>query len=128
MSASVEHRNSALRAGLERFQGDVNVHPQMDKVLRDWEPTILIECSDDAAQSYILSVRGRKIVEVVAPIAIDAQASCDIRVRGSVQTLTEIFGGSLSPVTAFDEGLLQIFASERDQIKIDTISLILWGV
>lgn len=115
---------SQLRDGLLRFQRNVNDHPQMRKVLNDWDRDILVEASD-APERYLLLVRDRRMDEVTTgdPSGIDI-----ISIKAPLETLMEIFCGFLSPAQAHDEGVLQVFASERDQVKLDTISLLLWGL
>ncbi len=49
-----------------------------------------------------------------------------IKMKGSQRTLTDIFRGDLNPASEFLDGRLQVTASDKDQVKLDAITLLLW--
>jgi hypothetical protein len=52
----------------------------------------------------------------------------NIVIEGSQDVITGIFSGSKNPSVEVLDGNLALFGSDMDQIKLDALSLILWGV
>ena len=92
--------------------------------MRDWEPVILIEVLNTGWKQY-LPVRDGRITEITSDFM---DISHVVRLRSSEETLVAIFDGKFNPLEAFLNGELEIFATDVDQVKLDAISLVLWGV
>jgi len=116
--------SSSLPECLRTFVQSVNTHPSIGKLLKGWEPLLLIEATD-GGQQFNLQVQDSKLGEVGVGAA-DAPHS--ILVRGDSAVLRDVFSGALNPAQAYLEGSLEVFGSDRDQIKLDAISLVLWGM
>ena len=108
---------------LKSFQEKVNAHASLKSLLKGWEPTIIIE-STDSQRVFSLSVRNQKIDAVLGQRCSDRH---EILVRGTERMLEGVFSGKYNPAMAHLEGDLEVFGSERDQVKLDSISLVLWG-
>ena len=109
---------------LRSFIQSANTHPHIAKLLKGWEPLLSIEATDDG-QCFNLRVRDSRIDEVAGE---DTDAAHSILVRGESDVLREVFSGGLNPAQAYLEGNLEVFGSERDHIKLDAITLVLWGM
>jgi hypothetical protein len=109
---------------LHAFVQSANAHPRVGKLLKGWEPLLAIEATDDG-QRFNLRVHDARLDEV-ALTAVEPDNS--ILVRGSNAVLREVFSGALNPARAYLEGSLEVFGSDRDHIKLDAISLVLWGM
>jgi hypothetical protein len=120
MSTS-DHRETLTRA-LSRFRAKVNEHPRLRTLLKGWDRDIVIEC-DDVDVSEALHVRGSLVSDLSASAA-DADVTITMRADHSV--LVDVFEGRRSPANLFLDGDLQVFASDKDQVKLDAISLLLW--
>jgi len=116
--------NPNLPQCLSTFVQSVNTHPSVGKLLKGWEPLLTIEATDDG-QRFHLRVQNSKVAEVGAA---DAETSHSILVRGESTVLRDVFSGTVNPAQAYLEGNLEVFGSDRDQIKLDAISLVLWGM
>ena len=116
-----EPRETLTRA-LSQFQAKVNQHPRLRTLLQGWERDIEIEC-DDVDVAERLRIRG-SLIRDVSDAAPDADVT--ITMRASHSVLVDVFEGRRSPAKLFLDGDLQVFASDKDQVKLDAISLLLW--
>ncbi|MEW5754899.1 MAG: hypothetical protein AB1810_01215 [Pseudomonadota bacterium] len=108
---------------LKTFQDKVNAHAALRSLLKGWEPTIIVEPTD-SPRVFSLPVRNQKIDAVWDRRHADRH---EILVRGTGQLLNAVFSGKTNPARAHLDGELAVFGTERDQVKLDAISLVLWG-
>lgn len=117
-----------LQACLDRFRDLANGNQRVRKLIQGWCPVILITPSDESA-AFAARVDGAigawnsKTAE-----AATLEADQLITLRAPQAILKQVFSGELNPARAHIDGTLQVFADDRDQVKLDAISLILWGV
>ena len=104
------------------FSSRVNNSGRIQSLLKDWNRTLSIEAEDAPSESYVLVFRDCAVVSVCR----GRDESASIIMRAPVQLLGEVFSGRTNPAMAFLEGQLQVFADDRDQVKLDAISLLLW--
>lgn len=121
---SANENSVSLHETLCLFREKVNEHARIHSIIKGWEPVILIEASDTQLRRY-LPVRSSRIVEVAEQ---HVETSHSVHLRGTEEVLTSIFDGRANPAESFLDGALEIFASDKDQVKLDAISLVLWGV
>ncbi len=109
------------------FKDKANSHPRIASLIKGWEPTIVVEATDSGTKRY-LPVRGCRIESVDTNDTGDgAPAGHVVHLRAAEAVLAAVFDGRSNPADAFLEGDLEIFASDKDQVKLDAISLVLWG-
>lgn len=114
---------SPLNETLLRFRDQVNADARLRSILQDWEPVIVVEVLGGGWKRDLV-VRDCRIAEILE----DAGASAHVvHLLAEEGVLNAVFGGGLNPTEAFLDGELQIFASDKDQVKLDAISLMLWG-
>lgn len=113
----------SLFSSLETFARRVNAHERLPKLLKTWNPTIVVEARD-LEQSYSLLVRDQRVAEVVRGAHDDSHL---ITVQGDGKLLESVFDGSQNPTQAVLDGELVVYGSEIDQVKLDAITLVLWG-
>lgn len=112
-----------LHRCLSEFREDANAHPRVKSLLKGWERSASIVALD-TEDSFRFRFEGGTITDVEAATACDDD---EITIRGTDQVLRDVFTGRLNPATAHLSGALQVFASEKDQVKLDAITLVLWG-
>ncbi|MCL8268332.1 SCP2 sterol-binding domain-containing protein [Leptospira weilii] len=117
--------NSTILECLTLFQEKVNENPRMKTLLKNWNPIILVE-SNDLNDKYFLTIRDTKIVDIQNNYSEDINHL--IHLRANSENIVSVFSGKLNPANAFLNGTLEVFAQEKDQIKLDAISLVLWGI
>ena len=125
MYLTVEHED--IGTSLNFFAGSVNGNSRMAPLLKGWEPVVLVEESD-SGQLYTFKVVGGRVQSATAVDADDAQLPHTIRLRGSQATLCGVFTGKLNPAAAYVKGALEVYGSTADQVKLDVICLVLWGL
>lgn len=122
MMTSAEQDN--LKQCLLGFIEKVNSHTRMKFLLKDWEPTIVIDTTDTEA-AYSLVVKGSRVADLVEGTL---EADHCVQLQAESEVLMKIFSGKLNPARAHMDGQLAAYGSDRDQVKLDAISLILWGI
>jgi len=111
-----------LRATLERFQLRVNDNARVRALITGWDRTLVVRGTgpEDA-----LAVRFEGgLVRDLRPAMADEKA--EVILHAETRVLCDVFTGVANPAQEFLEGTLQVFASDRDQVKLDAIALILW--
>ena len=111
-----------LEQCLTQFSDKVNQNARLKGVLRGWDRVMQIEATDTPDERFVMEFRGSAVVSVARGNA----ESPPIVMRAERRLLIDIFAGTTNPAMAFLDGDLQIFADDRDQIKLDAISLLLW--
>ena len=94
----------------------------MTTLLKGWDRMTLVEAEDTGA-TYTMDFRGCQITRLVSG---HEEGTVNIRLKASERILTDIFSGALNPSSEFLDGRLVVDASDKDQVKLDAISLILW--
>lgn len=108
---------------LLQFRDKVNADTRLRTTLKGWEPVIIVEATESGWKQYVV-VRDCQIAEIRAD---GAQNTHIVHLLAEEGVLNAVFSGSLNPTEAFLNGDLQIFADDKDQVKLDVISLMLWG-
>lgn len=116
---------SDIQAALVGFKDRVNNSPRARKLLTNWEPVVLVE-STDGAERYFMNIKDSTISSVATEG--DDEASHLVHVRGTAAELCAVFLGKKNAARAVLDTDLEVFASDKDQVKLDAISLVVWGV
>ena len=109
---------------LQRFRLKANASERVRKITAAWHPTLFVECLDTGTRYQLRIGDG-----VIAPIDVtDAEpGESALLVRGDSAVLSAVFAGSLHPLHAYNDGALEVYGSPSDQVKLDAISLVVWG-
>lgn len=111
---------AGLRAALADFAGRVNGDERLRKMIADWDRTIALEASEGGGEGLVV-----RAGEVRVADAMPDQA--DIRLRASVSVLEDVFSGALSPTEPYVDGSLAVQGSQEDVLRLDFLSLMIWG-
>lgn len=111
-----------LHSALLHFQSLVNANSRVQQLLESWERLVSVEGEDSDERYSVLFDHG-EITTVRPPTPADEP---DITLRAQSALLCEVFTGAKNPATEFLDGTLQVLASDRDQVKLDAISLLIW--
>jgi hypothetical protein len=112
----------SLRSCLEDFRQKVNQHPRLRTLLKSWDRVIVVEGTDTGSR-LSMPFSDSRITSVQDG---EPPAGTAIRIRAPEPLLIQVFSGAVNPTTAFLQGELQVFADDRDQVKLDAITLVLW--
>ncbi|MCR4420309.1 MAG: SCP2 sterol-binding domain-containing protein [Clostridia bacterium] len=108
---------------LADFRDRCNADPQLRRLLLDWDRDILVQATD-ADSSYVLTVRDGTVYldhrggEVGRP---------DVTVSAEIALLVELFSGRITPTEPYLNGTLKVLGTEEDVMRLDFISLMIWG-
>jgi hypothetical protein len=119
----VECGHMGLKTTLEDFQTKVNENQRIEKILKGWAPHIFVE-PRGTNERYTMIVADSKITAV-----LEGRQEADhlVHLSADPQIMNQVFSGELNPSEAVLDGILSVFASDKDQVKLDAISLVLWG-
>ncbi len=111
---------------LEEFKTQVNDNAHIQRIVKGWNTDVLLEESDSKSR-YRLAIEDGKIqeVQVCEP---NTSFDCTMRIIGDSVIMQGLFAGRVNGIRANNEGLLSIYGPMNDQVKLDAIALILWGL
>lgn len=112
-----------LERALHAFSVRANGHAHVRDLARHWQTEFYVE-STDSPNCFRLVLREGEIVGVESTTPPTHET---LLLRGNAQVLQAVFSGSQHPLTAYNEGYLQIYGPQADQNKLDAISLLIWG-
>jgi hypothetical protein len=111
-----------LEHALCHFRDLVNAHPRMKTLLKGWDRAAVV-ATEDAGETFTIEFKDCRIISIQPGVVVDNAA---IKLKATLRTLTDIFLGALNPASEFLDGRLQVVASDKDQVKLDAITLLLW--
>ena len=117
--------NNALSDCLSKFCDKVNQNPNIPPLIKGWEPNLIIT-SDDSGESFTLYVRDCKAQRL--QVGSDGEHSHIVEVSAVHEVLCGVFSGEQNASSRFLAGDLAIFGSDKDQVKLDAIALLVWDV
>ncbi|MBM3117043.1 hypothetical protein [Jeongeupia naejangsanensis] len=111
---------------LEDFKLQVNANPQIQRIVKSWDTDIVLE-ENDTATSYWMNIDRGQIGQIHLGDIANGNDN-PIRIVGDGATLRAVFEGKINGIRANNDGLLEIYGQMNDQVKLDAIALILWGI
>jgi len=110
-----------LSASLEGFCGSCNSNEQLKSMNLDWNRRIGVKANDIDAGFTITYQDG------VAQVDPEFSEDADLKVESDSETLVSVFYGEVTPAQPYAEGTLRILGSEDDILRLDFVSLLIWG-
>lgn len=111
---------------LEKFQADVNTNAHIQRIVKGWNTDVLLEESD-SEDSYRLLINDGKIEQIVYSTT-NPNEEAPMKIVGDAAIMRGLFNGKVNGIRANNEGLIAIYGAMGDQVKLDAIALILWGI
>lgn len=115
---------SELLLSLQSFQSEVNKNDGVKKLTKNWNPRMIIQ-SSNSEEVYTLAIQESSISEIIAGEVASAH---EIRIEGDAEILRDVFNGKTNPAEAVLNGEIAVYGEQSDQIKLDAISLVIWGL
>jgi hypothetical protein len=115
---------STLLESLENFKERVKENDNVHKLVQNWDRNIVVEAMDTES-IYTLLIRNSTIETIIEDENEDESV---IRLEADEDVLSTIFTGKLNPAEAVLNGELVVFGDPADQIKLDAITLLIWGM
>ncbi len=118
-----EASTDTLLSALEDFRARADAAPSVKKLLARWDRLVEIRALSEPRRSFFLrSTAGR----MLGPER-SAGGSPDIVIAAHESVLQGVFRGELNPARAHLDGELQAYGSQKDQLVLDSIVLLIWG-
>lgn len=110
-----------IKASLQAFLDSYNKNERVRMMNRDWNRVILIRANDvNSEHTLVLSEGNLFLYEGV-------QGEPDLTVIADSETLADLFYGDITPTGPYLNGTLKVVGSEDDIVRLDFISLMIWG-
>lgn len=115
--ASHEEITNSLKAFVEGY----NRNTQLKAMNRDWNRTVLVQATDVPSQHTLVLRDGELTL-------LEGKAGeADLTVTAESDLLTRLFYGEITPTEPYLNGTLKVLGREEDVIRLDFISLMIWG-
>ncbi|MDI3269385.1 MAG: SCP2 sterol-binding domain-containing protein [Bacillota bacterium] len=111
-----------LREALEDFVARYQEEPRLKVMNRDWDRVLHVVPTDLPEGRFTLRVKEGDVL-----LEDGASGEADMVLRAKSDLLTDLFFGDISPTEPYMQGDLRIEASEEDTIRLDVITLMIWG-
>lgn len=109
-----------LEENLMRFVARFNQNPRFQEMNRDWDRHIVVAAQEGGA--YRLQLR-----DGVMSLDPEGTEPADIALTAPREVLSAIFDGRLSPTEPYMDGDLQVRGSQEDMLRLDVLTLLIWG-
>jgi putative sterol carrier protein len=103
------------------FKDNYNSNERLKIMNRDWDRVVVIKATD------IESLHTLTVMDGVVSLKEGAVENPDLTVISDSETLADIFYGDITPTEPYNNGTLRIMGQEDDIIRLDFISLMIWG-
>ncbi len=110
---------------LSHFCESVNHNPDVAPLLKGWEPNVII-LADDSNEAFTLYIRNCKAERFEQ--GADRAHEHIVEICAKQQVLCGVFSGQQNAASKFLQGELAIFGTDKDQVKLDAIALLVWDV
>lgn len=106
---------------LSVFVDKYNKNERLKVMNRDWDRVVVVKATDIDSQHTLTLKDG------VVSLKEGASDNPDLTVISDSETLADIFYGDITPTEPYNDGTLRVMGSEDDIIRLDFISLLIWG-
>ncbi len=115
--ASHDEISKSLRAFVDGY----NRNARLKAMNRDWNRTVLVQATDIPSQ-HTLVLRDGELT-----LLEGAAGEADLTVTAGSDLLADLFAGEITPTEPYLDGRLKVLGREEDIIRLDFISLMIWG-
>lgn len=116
--------NMTLIESLTSFRNKASDNPRVHRITTGWSQRLSVHARDTECRYYIDIKEGQ--LSHVQPDQSDYDAQ-HLLIRGDESLLAKMFSGVVHPIAAYNNGELEVYGDQRDQVKLDAISLVIWG-
>lgn len=110
-----------LTESLMAFSDSYNKNERLKVMNRDWNRVVVVKAND------IESLHTLTVADGVVSLREGGSDHPDLTVIADSETLADMFYGDITPTEPFNNGTLIINGSEDDIVRLDFISLMIWG-
>jgi putative sterol carrier protein len=110
-----------ITESLKSFADGYNKNERLKVMNRDWNRVVVVKAND------IESLHTLTVADGVLSMREGGSGQPDLTVISDSETLADMFYGDITPTEPYNNGSLCIMGSEDDIIRLDFISLMIWG-
>lgn len=110
-----------ITESLKAFTDNYNKNERLKIMNRDWDRVVVVRATDVESQHTLTVKKG------VVSLKEGNSDNPDLTVISDSETLVDIFYGDITPTEPYNNGTLRIMGTEDDIIRLDFISLLIWG-
>lgn len=110
-----------ITESLQAFQDSYQANEKLKIMNKDWDRNVLV-IANDIESAHTLLVKEGELSFIQG-----RQGDPDLTVISDSDTLTDMFFGDITPTEPYLNGDLKIVGSEDDILRLDIISLLIWG-
>lgn len=114
--------SSEFYAALDQFREKVNQNARLRQMMRDWDREIEVVARDLADAPASITMRAGEMDWRPQPASTP-----QIVLTAPSQVLIGIFRGDETPTEPYLDGRLTVRGSQEDVLRLDFISLMIWG-
>lgn len=111
---------------LHDFRSTFNANERVKKLVKGWDRSIVVEATD--TESVLTMIVHDLMVTDIKAGAHGEDDDDSIHLQASEDNLIKIFSGDYNPANALIDGELAVFSSEKDKVKLEAISIVIWGM
>ena len=110
-----------IKDSLLFFLANYQKNERLKIMNQDWDRVINIRANDIVSECSMVLEKG--LLEVKE----GASQNPDLTVEANSEILADLFYGDITPTEPYLNGSLKILGSEEDILRLDFISLLIWG-
>lgn len=119
----MSHNSSSdLFAALDQFRDKVNANGRLRQMNRDWNRDIDVVVRDQPDVHAAIRMREGQMEWLP-----EESESPDIVLTAPESVLIDIFSGRSTPTEPYLDGSLTLRGSQEDVLRLDFVSLMIWG-
>ncbi len=111
---------------LHDFRSAFNANERVKRLVKGWDRLIVVEATDTESVLTMI-VHDLMVTEIKAGAHREDDDDL-IHLQASENNLIKIFSGDYNPANALIDGELAVFSSEKDKVKLEAISIVIWGM
>ncbi|MCY0881133.1 MAG: SCP2 sterol-binding domain-containing protein [Firmicutes bacterium] len=116
-----EYTAVSLGEVLEQFARACNANARLQAMNKDWNRVIHITAVD-TQKTYGLTSQNGQIAATG-----EAVGAPDLEIEADAAVLQAVFSGKLAPVEPYNAGDLIVHGSSEDLLRLDILTMLIWG-
>lgn len=116
---------ATLNDCLTDFQNTFNSNERVKKLIKNWNRSVVVDATDTGSVMTMMinDLRMNEVIDGAHP-----GEDFSIHLQASQDTLIRVFSGEYNPAHALIDGELAVFSNEKDKVKLEAITMVIWGM
>lgn len=106
---------------LDKFAQECNHNERLRKMNRDWSRLMELSATDTGTTYWLRSQEG-----LITAGAGEVEGA-DLKIAASEDILRDVFSGVVTPTEPYNAGDLLVKGHQDDVMRLDIITLLIWG-